>query len=171
MKIATLLTAPLAALVLSTTVSISDALAKVNKDTVTLGAHVGNWNGKPLGTLPIVADSTTLLADIKKGTKAAKATRETLTTTEALNVAASTMELATNVNTTLTNIIAAKRKFDKLALSPVILLNLKLQQQATAEMSEQIIAKVPTGLQAVAEILVKPIEEGFVKAIDVYDLF
>jgi len=83
-------------------------------------------------------------------------------------VAVATNTLAGSVNSSLSALIQAKPKFDKLLLSPVILINLGLQRKATTEMSRAIVEKVPAELQGVAEELVRPIDASFELAIDVF---
>ncbi|KAK0637001.1 hydrophobic surface binding protein A-domain-containing protein [Bombardia bombarda] len=174
MKLTTLLT-PLSLLalqastVLADGASIVNALDTVNNSTLKLNSLVSSWNGKLLGTLPIVAESTALLAHIMKGTKTAKDSAA-LAALDALGVAGSTITLSASVNTTLTTIIAAKRKFDKRSLSPVILLNLELEKSATEDFSAAIIAKLPADLQGLAQNLVAPIDASFEQGIDKYKL-
>ncbi|KAJ3523013.1 hypothetical protein NM208_g12616 [Fusarium decemcellulare] len=87
---------------------------------------------------------------------------------ETLQVAQATINLAADVNTTLETVIRAKPDFDRLLLSPVILLNLKLQQDASEDFSSAVIEKVPEELQGNAETLTKGIDDSFVKAIKKY---
>jgi len=147
--------------------SIIAAIEKIGKATLALNETVGSWDGGLLGALPIVAKSAVLLADIKSGDKVATKSKE-LTTAEALNLAVATQTLANDVNSTLDTIIAARPKFNDLLLSPITLLNLDLEQSATKEFSDAVVAKVPTALQSTAEALIKPIEAGFATAIDDY---
>lgn len=147
--------------------AIVGALIEVNDATVGLGEKVGSWKGDILGTLPIVAESTSLLIEVKKGTKTAEES-EALDVSQALQVATATYHLVRSVNTTMTNLIDAKPKFDKLLMSPIIFINLGLQRKATTEMSEAIISKVPAGLQAIAQDLVAPIDASFELAIDTF---
>ncbi|GAB1319369.1 Antigenic cell wall galactomannoprotein [Madurella fahalii] len=147
--------------------AIIGALAEVNDATVQLGEKVGSWTGDILGTLPIVAESTSLLIKVKKGTKTAEES-EALDFLQAIDVATATYGLVGSVNATMTNLINAKPKFDKLLMSPIIFINLGLQRKATTEMSEAIISKVPVELQAIAQDLVAPIDASFELAIDAF---
>ncbi|KAK3307439.1 hydrophobic surface binding protein A-domain-containing protein [Chaetomium strumarium] len=151
----------------NTSASIVSALAIVNNATVDLGDAVTKWDGELLGTLPILAASTALLIDVKKGTIIAKES-DPLDTAGALSVAGATNTLVASVNTTLTALIESKDKFDRLLLSPLIFGNLELQQKATSKMSDAIIDKLPDELEEVAENLVAPIDAGFEEAIDAY---
>lgn len=170
MKFATLI-APLAlaAQALADAKAIVDALATIDATTVKLGAAVNKWNGDLFGSLPIVSESTTLLVQTKKGTKAAEGS-EALDFYGTLDVAKATNNLVKSVNATMTALIGAKPKFDKLKMSPIIFLTLEIQQGATTDMSNAIIAKVPVQLQDLAKDIVKPIDESFKKAIDVYNI-
>ncbi len=68
--------------------------------------------------------------------------------------------------------MAAKPKFDKLVVvSPVILLNLKEELQATDRFGAAVTSKVPAALQATAQGLLAPIDAAFNKAIGVYEQF
>ena len=163
--------AGLAATALADGASISAALTTIQQDTTDLGNTVASWKGDLLGNVPILAKSATLLHAIKQGAKTAQASAA-LSDTEALSVATTTVALATAVNTTLTAIVAALPKFEKLlVVKPVVLLNLELQQDATDDLSSKIIAKVPQELQAIAQSLIDPIDQGFAYAIDQYRLF
>ncbi|UNI17134.1 hypothetical protein JDV02_003510 [Purpureocillium takamizusanense] len=143
----------------------------IKADTVDLGNHAAAFRGDILGVLPIAIGSLHLLDDIKKGTKTASSSQP-LTTPEALELAGATGDLAKEVNKTLTAIIAAKPKFDKLlVVSPIILLNLEQQQKATKDFSAKVVEKVPKELQAIAQGLIKPIDDGFTQAIGKYKLF
>ncbi|KAK4145960.1 hydrophobic surface binding protein A-domain-containing protein [Dichotomopilus funicola] len=148
--------------------TIVDALTSVNQTTVKFGNVIVNWNGGLLGTVPVLAESTALLVTVKKGTSIAEHS-EPLDNDGALAVAGTTQSLVASVNTTLTTLIEARPKFDKLLLTPIIVLNLKIQRDATADLSEAIIAKVPEALQAIAKNLVAPIDQSFATAIDAYE--
>ncbi|KAK5657842.1 hypothetical protein OQA88_2915 [Cercophora sp. LCS_1] len=163
--------APLA--LVATTVfgqAIVESLNTVNDKTLQLGKAVTNWNGKLFSALPIVKVSADVLASIQKGTKATKKS-EPLDFLGALGVAEATTKLAVSVNSSLTTLIDAKPKFDKLLLSPVILTTLGVQKKATTEMSAAIIEKVPAELREIAGELVKPIDASFELAIDAYHPF
>ncbi|KAK4134439.1 putative antigenic cell wall galactomannoprotein [Trichocladium antarcticum] len=171
MRLVTLL-APLAfaASVLADGQAIAGALAKTDTATAKLGAAVSKWRGDLLGALPIVAESTGLLTTVKKGTKTAE-NSEPLDFDGTLAVAHATQKLTGTVNSTLTALINAKPKFDKLRMSPLIFITLELQKKATNDMSDAIIAKVPEQLQALARDIVAPIAASFEVALDVYHLF
>jgi hypothetical protein len=150
-----------------TTTAIVSALATVNNSTVNLGDAVTKWDGELLGTLPILAASTALLIDVRKGTMMAEGCDD-LDTAAALDVAGQTNTLVASVNTTMTALVDSKPKFDRLLLTPLIYGNLQLQQKATSKMSDAIIDKVPDELQDLAKNLVAPIDASFEMAIDVY---
>ncbi|KAK3339541.1 hydrophobic surface binding protein A-domain-containing protein [Neurospora tetraspora] len=172
MKFTTLLApvAILASTVAADAASIQTALDTINLSTLKLKNYVDTWNGKLLTVIPIVSESTSLLANINRGTKTAEASEE-LDTLGALGVGQKTSTLATSVNQTITAIIASKPKFDKLLLSPTILLNLKLEKKATEEMSEAIVSKIPELFRDFAKSLTVPIFESFDEAIETYKLF
>jgi hypothetical protein len=161
--------AGLASTALASGASIIAAMDSISNSTKALNKTIASWDGRVLGVCPIVVKSTQLLLDIKNGTEVAHASAN-LTFSEAVQVASATTSLATVVNSTLTTIIKAKSKFDKLLLSPVILVTLELQKGATDDFSAAVIEKVPASLQATAKGLVKPISDAFSKAIDKYSL-
>ncbi len=168
MKFTTLLLPlTLATTTLAETKTIVSALATVDTATTKLGSAVTSWRGDLLGTLPIIADSTSLLVKVKQGTKTAE-NSAALDLPATLEVATATNKLVASVNTTLGALISAKKKFDKLLLSPIIFGNLELQKCATDEMSKAIIAKVPANLQDLAKGLVAPISKSFDLALDVF---
>ncbi|RFU76605.1 antigenic cell wall galactomanno [Trichoderma arundinaceum] len=150
---------------------ILTALNTITTDTVNLNNTVASFNGNPLTLLQITVQSAKLLADINSGTKAANAAAN-LTFDQTLAVASATLNLATDVNQTITSIIDAKPKFDKLiVVDPVILLNLKLERDATKEFSAAVIAKVPEALQSVAQTLTQGIDDSFAEGLAAYELF
>ena len=162
--------AALAIGILASGEDIVAAITTIDESTVSLGDVVASWPGNLLGALPIVKASTSLLFDIKEGTKTAE---DALPLDEAgtFAVAQATLALASNVNTTLETVIGAKPKFTKLLLSPIILANLKIEQHATDSFSEAVIEKVPEEFKEVAETLVEGIQQSFDKAIEAYALF
>jgi hypothetical protein len=160
----------LATSVLADGASILAAMARISADSAELNATVSEWNGGILGVLPITIQSTTLLNDIKNGTAVAQASAN-LTLIQAIQVAQATQTLAKGVNSSLETIIAAKTKFDHLLLSPVILLSLQLQKDASADFSAAVISKVPANLQGAAQVLVGQIQDSFAKAIGIYNPF
>jgi hypothetical protein len=162
--------ASLPAFVVSDGASIVNSMQTISNATIALGTTVSSWHGTLLGTIPIVAQSTSLLDEIRKGADVAKASAN-LTTLEAIQVAQATRALAAGVNATLETLIAAENKFDRLLLGPIILLNLKLEKDATEDFSGAVIQKTPEGLRRVAQILVDEILAGFDKALDTYKLF
>jgi hypothetical protein len=166
----TLLFAALPGLVVADGAGIVASIDTISTDTLALNETVSSWKGGLLGTIPIIAKSTSLLENIKKGTKVASASAN-LTLIEAIQVAQATQALAADVNSTLETIISAENKFDHLLLGPVILLNLKLEKDATQDFSSAVITKVPASLQPVATRLVEGIITGFDKAIETYKLF
>ncbi len=172
MKLTTLLT-PLTLITLASAdaAAIADSLRAVNTATLELQSTVAKWKGTLLTSLPIIKESAELLIATKKGTKAAKSTDKTLEFLEVLGVAELTINLATSVNATMTTLIQAKPKFDRLKMGPLILVNLGIQKKATEEMSTAIAEKVPEELRELAGELVKPIEDAFEIAIDAFHPF
>lgn len=151
--------------------AITDAMAKIQSQTADLGTTVTNWKGDLLGALPITVKSTKLLQQIKSGVKVAKQSAN-LTFDEALGVAGATTELGKVVQTSLQAIVDAKPKFDKLIiLSPVVLINLELEQDATDDFSGAVVSKVPEALQGIAKQLIQPIDDAFAAAIDKFRIF
>jgi hypothetical protein len=165
--------APLAlftGIVIADGAAIHSCLVNINNYTLTLNTTVSSWDGGLFTTLPIVVQSATLLGAINNGTSTAEASAN-LTITESITIALDVIKLVTSVNTTLTTIMASKPKFDHLLLSPVILLNLQLEKDATAKMSDAILAKVPSTLQATALSLSAKIDDSFTEAIALYNPF
>ncbi|KAJ9137955.1 hypothetical protein NKR23_g8787 [Pleurostoma richardsiae] len=147
--------------------AIVSALSVIAVDTAALNNTVITWDGGLLGALPIVTESATLLKDINKATDIAKSSAN-LSLIETVNVAVATQALIQDVNLTLTTIIAAKPKFDHLLLSPVTLLNLELEKDATDKFSAVVASKVPAELVAAAQALAGQIDDEFDEAIGVY---
>ena len=160
----------LAATALADGAAIVAAMDHIAADTVKLNDTVAAWPGDFLGALPITVESVSLLKGINDA-KTVASESANLTFTEAIQIAQSTLALASSVNSTLETIIAAKHKFDHLLLSPIILVNLELEKKATDEFSGELIAKVPEVLQSTAKTLVLQIDTSFDKAIGVYNPF
>lgn len=154
--------------VLADGAAIVSSLETITAATISLNTTIAKWPGTLLTAFPIITESTTLLKDIKSATSVAEASTP-LSDLEAFNVAIATLALSSDVNSTLETIIAKKRKFDRLLLGPIILLNLKLEKDATEEFGAAVVEKVPEGLKGAAETLVAGISDSFEKAIDVYD--
>jgi hypothetical protein len=86
------------------------------------------------------------------------------------SIAGTTQTLSTTVNKTLTDVIAAKPKFDGLLIvSPVVLLNLKLEKKGSDEFGSAVVEKIPEALQGIAQSLLAPIDDSFDEAIAVYE--
>jgi hypothetical protein len=168
----TALLAPLSlvATVLADGQAIVDSIGVITSTTNALDTAVSSWKGDLLGALPIVTKSTELLTDINNGTKTAKAS-SALSALEAITIAGAIQTLQKSVNATLTTIIASKHKFDHLLLSPVILLNLDLEKDASDRLGAAIKAKVPANLQTIAQGLQDTLDGYFDTAIDAYKLF
>ncbi|KAM0351143.1 hypothetical protein ACHAPU_002927 [Fusarium lateritium] len=147
--------------------SISTAIDSISNATLALNKTVALWPQTLVGALPITTKSTLLLTEIHKGTLVARKS-EALSVEETLQIAKATSELSNDVELTIDTIIATKPKFDRLGVSPVILLNLNLQRALSADFSEAIIAKVPKNLQGNAKALVQGIDESFARAIKKY---
>jgi hypothetical protein len=153
----------------STTTSIVTAITKIQTKTLALNSTVASWRGPtdPLGTLPIILDSTALLSAINDGTFTASRSPN-LTLAQVLSVAAAITPLVADVQSTLTTTVDAKPKFSKLLLTPVIWLNLVTEKEATDKFSAAVIAKVPSALQPLASSIVAPVDTAFESAITAY---
>lgn len=148
---------------------ILTAINTISSDTTALNTTVASWDGNALTLLEITVQSAKLLAAINDGTKTANKAAN-LTLAQTLDVATATVSLATGVNQTITTIVSAKPKFDKLlVVDPVILLNLKLEQDASRDFSSAVVAKVPADLQAIAQGLTQGIDDSFSEGIAVYE--
>lgn len=157
----------LASTVLADGASILEAIGKIANDTLQLNSTVASWSGDVLGTLPIIAVSTALLADINSGTQTAEASAN-LTMADTLDVAQATITLVADVQSALGTLIAAREKFIRLLLAPVIEIDLQLEKSATDKFSAAVISKVPATYQGFAEIIVAPVDIAFDYAIGNY---
>ncbi|TVY87655.1 hypothetical protein LAWI1_G005683, partial [Lachnellula willkommii] len=158
--------------ILASGATILTALSEIQNNTSALNNTVTSFQPGLVGlteVLPLLSASTALLASINSATAVASSSAN-LTTDEAISVAGATESLATAVNTTLANVIRTKPKYDTLLIvSPVVLLNLKLEKEATDRFGAAVVAKVPAGLQGIAENLLVPIDDSFEEAIAVYE--
>ncbi|KUJ10988.1 uncharacterized protein LY89DRAFT_595743 [Mollisia scopiformis] len=169
----TILLAFAATQVLADGAAIVSAIDTISSATTTLNDTVTAFPSNPLlalgDVLPLLTDSTALLNDINSATNTAKSSAN-LSTAEAFNVAVATLSLQSTVESVLDNIVSAKSRFDKLLIvSPVVLLNLKLEKQATDNFAAAVVSKVPAALQSTAESLITPIDNAFTAAISDYE--
>ncbi|GAO13527.1 hypothetical protein UVI_02015970 [Ustilaginoidea virens] len=68
--------------------------------------------------------------------------------------------------------VDAKPKFDGLVfLSPVVLGDLEMQRDASRDLGQALVAKLPASWAAVAKSLVKGVDDAFAAAIDKYSVF
>lgn len=149
--------------------AIVESLGTLSTSSSELNNTVAEWSGKLLDALPIVIKSAGLLKDTKDATEVAEES-EVLTITEAAELAGAMQGLSGDIDDTLTTLVEAKPKFDKLLMGPVILINLKLQKKETDELSAAVIEKVPEALQEIAKGMVEEVSGLFEKAIDEYEI-
>lgn len=154
--------------VLADGAAIVAAITAIQNSTLDLDTAVAEWDGGILGALPIVADSAALLSTINDATDTAKDSA-VLSDLEAISVGLEIISLVTDVNTTLTTIIAAKPKFDGALLSGVVLLNLGLEKSASSDFSDAVIDKLPATFVSTGQTLSSEILASFDQAIDVYE--
>ncbi|EGR51136.1 cell wall protein [Trichoderma reesei QM6a] len=149
---------------------ILDAITSISAHTTTLNTTISTWTGSPLTLLAITAQSGSLLESIYGGTHAASRAAN-LTLDQTLAVASATITLATDVNQTITTIIGAKKKFDRLIVAdPVVLLNLKLERDAARDFADRVVEKVPVDLQGVAKGLTQGIDDSFAEGLAAYEV-
>lgn len=154
--------------VLADGAAIAAAITTIQDATVQLGTTVATWDGGILSAIPITVDSATLLEDINTATRTARASAA-LSDVEAVTVGLGIISLVTNVNSTLTTLIAAKPKFDQTLLTGVVLLNLELEKAASGRFSDAVIAKLPATFVSTGQTLAAEITASFNVAIDAYN--
>ncbi|KFY87240.1 hypothetical protein V500_07043 [Pseudogymnoascus sp. VKM F-4518 (FW-2643)] len=174
MRFSILPIALLASTVVADGAAILAAMTKISAATSKLNGTIADFHGGLIGlgeTIPILIQSTTLLNDIKEGTKTADASAE-LTVDETIQVAGATSNLVAGVQSSLKTIVATKPEFDELlVISPVILINLEQQKSATDKFSKAVVAKLPEQFRSIAEGLIAPIDVAFDEAIATYKKF
>lgn len=147
--------------------AVADAISTIQDSTLELANTVASWDGGILGALPIIIDATSLLGAIKDGTATAEDSA-TFSDVEAATVGVATISLVTDVNSTLTTLIAAKPKFDKGLLTGIVLLNLEAEKSAAADFSDAVVSKLPATFTTTGEQLAGQIAAAFDQAIDVF---
>lgn len=147
--------------------AIATAISAIQNASLALGSTVASWDGNILGAVPIVTESTALLGAINAGTGTARASAN-LTDLEAITVGLATIQLATDVNTTLATLLAAKPLFDRDLLTGVALLNLELEKSASGAFSDALLAKLPASFASTGATIAGEINAAFEQAIDVY---
>lgn len=136
--------------VLADGASILAAMGIITNSTTALDNVVTSFPSGILGitdVIPLLSASAKLLSDIQSGTQVADNSAN-LTVAEAIGIAGATQTLSTTVNKTLTDVIAAKSRFDTLLIiSPTVLLNLKLEKKASDDFGAAVVEKIPEALQ------------------------
>ncbi|KAK7740450.1 hypothetical protein SLS53_005291 [Cytospora paraplurivora] len=153
--------------VLADGISINGAITAIQNATSVLSNTVAAWNGDILGAVPIITQSTSLLKFIDDGIAIAKASA-ILSETEAVSVGIATTTLATTINALLVVVVDAKAKFDRVLLTPVILLNLEQEKSATSLFSSAVVGKLSEGSVATGQQLFSQITAAFGSAIGSY---
>lgn len=154
--------------VLADGAAIVDAISGIQNATAELTSTVASWDGGILGALPLVSESTSLLTAINDATDTTKQSAN-LTDIEAVTVGITILSLVTDVNSSLTTIIDAKPKFDKVFSSGIVLLNLALERSASADFSDASLEKLPATFASVGETLSGEITDSFDQAIGVHN--
>ncbi|CZR67934.1 uncharacterized protein PAC_17833 [Phialocephala subalpina] len=162
----------LAAQVLADGASILAAMSTISNATVALNDTLNSFPSSALLAIgdigPLLVDSVTLLDDINSGVKVAQDSAN-LTLAETIQVAQATISLRSVVSSTLANLITVKPRFDQLVVvSPVILVNLKLEKDATDRFGKAVVSKVPAAFQGTAVTLLAPIDAAFNSTIAIY---
>nr|POE56493.1 cell wall mannoprotein 1 [Quercus suber] len=157
----------LAATVAADGAAIVSALHTIQSANAALNTSIATWKGDLIGALPILINSNTLINDINNGTAVANASAP-LDTNESINVYTAVTSLSNDVNRTLTSIIAAKPKFDKLFISGITKTELQNSKTATDKFGAAVVAKVPAYLQSTAQGVVTGLDDMFNRALAVY---
>ncbi|KUJ13566.1 uncharacterized protein LY89DRAFT_160102 [Mollisia scopiformis] len=158
--------------VLADGASILTAMTTITNATLALNTTLNSFPSNPelaIGDIaPLLVDSVNLLDDINNGVTVATQSAN-LTLPETIEVAQATLNLSTAVSTTLSNLMRTKANFDKLkVITPVVLVNLKLENAASERFGAAVVAKVPPAFQAQALSLLAPIEASFNTTIAYY---
>lgn len=170
MKFSLIAFAALASTAVADLASIQKSLGEVSKSVDKVKSALDGWKGDLIGTLPVVAASAELVITLEVNTLKIKKSAN-LTEDEAIEVAGTTAELITNTQPVLDGITAAKPKFDKLLLSPVIYLSLLTQKSATLDLSAAVVSKIPETFAEIGEALIAEISGLFDTVIAVYKPF
>lgn len=150
--------------------SISAAFQDIADVALSIKTTVEEWNGGLLGTFPIITGATNLVTTIQKSTDTVEAS-EVLSEDEALEIAGSTADLITTTLPTLDTVVAAKPKFDKLLLGPVIYLSLTVQKSEITKLGEAVTSKLPEIFVPIAEDLLNELFAKYYEAIAVFKPF
>jgi len=170
MKFSLITLAALASTAVADLASIQAALSDVSESVTKVKSALDGWKGDLIGTLPVVAASAELVITLEINTLKVKKSAN-LTEDEAIEVAGTTADLITNTQPVLDGLTAAKPKFDKLLLSPVIYLSLLTQKSATLDLSGAVVSKLPDIYAEVGEALIAELSGLFDTVVAVYKPF
>ncbi|KAF4549034.1 putative hydrophobic surface-binding protein A [Elsinoe fawcettii] len=150
--------------------AIQAATEEVTRSALAFNTTVASFDGDLLTVLKILGQSTDLLVDIKRGTATAKKSAN-LTDAEALALAGPTQNLVTTVQSTLTTVVGKKAVFQRTLTQAVALINLKAEKSASEDFGKAVVAKIPPGLQPIAQNLIAPLTPAFDAAIKEFEDF
>lgn len=153
--------------VLADGISITGAITAIQNATNVLSNTVAQWNGDILGAVPIITQSTSLLKIIDEGIAITKAST-VLSETEAVTIGLATTTLATTINSLLVVVVDAKTRFDRVLLTPVVLLNLEQEKSASSLLSSAVVGKLSEESVAKVQQLFAQIIAAFDGAIGSY---
>ncbi|KAJ1333113.1 Hydrophobic surface binding protein A [Microdochium nivale] len=170
MKFSLLTIATLASAVVADLASIQASLNDVGGSVKSVKTKLDAWKGDILGIAPIVASTADLVVKLELNTLKVKHSGN-LTEDEAIQVSGTTADLITNTIPTLDALTAARPKFDKLLLRPIIYLTLLTQKSSTLDLSKAVISKLPEVFAEIGEGLLVEITGLFDAVIDAYKPF
>ncbi|KAM3549000.1 hypothetical protein MY1884_008938 [Beauveria asiatica] len=158
----------LAALATTAVADIKGSLGTIDTQVAQLNKTVSSYSGGLVGLIPITTDALCLLDDIYQGTRTARASPP-LGYDAALDIAGATGTLADDVNTVIGTLVRTKPKFDNwVIVTPIIKVMVEQQRDATKELCDAILAKIPKELADIAAILIKQIDDKFAEGIKAF---
>ncbi|KXJ88111.1 hydrophobic surface binding protein A-domain-containing protein [Microdochium bolleyi] len=170
MKFSLFAVAALASTAVADLASIQASLNEVSKRVTGVKTKLDAWKGDLLGTIPIVAASADLVVTLQINTLKIKQSGN-LTDDEAIEVSGTTAELITNTIPVLDALVAARPKFDKLLLRPIIYLSLLTQKDSTLDLSRAVVSKLPPVYAEIGEALIQELIGLFDNVLTVYKPF
>lgn len=147
--------------------AIVSAVTSIQSATNGFTAAVAGWTGDAVSAIPIITQSTAALAAINRGTTSALLSN-TLTTTEATGVGTAIVALVGSIKTSLDTLVASKPKFDKILLSPSVILTLEQEKAEYSAFSASVFSKFPDAFAATGQQLAAQITAEFDGAISSY---
>ncbi|KAG6028065.1 hypothetical protein E4U41_000781 [Claviceps citrina] len=146
--------------------AITNSLYTINQDLQALDRTLTSFSGGLLSALPILAAASKLEFALGAGSLSVRGSQP-LSQDQALDVAGSVTDLASETKKTIDHLVGQKPAFDKLlVVTPIARSIVKRLREGTDRFAGEVIQKVPEEMRATARGLVEGIDADFERGIE-----